>query len=303
MVVGYNSASYLPECLGAIPAAISQSSFEVLFINNGNDSSEQLVRSEFPNVRVLPSRGNVGFAAGNNYLAENSSGQWLLLLNPDTRLHAGALDALLDAAERNPDVDVLGGVTVGSDGEPEAVARLQLPSLSSLVRQFLLGASKPQAFPANSRILQVEALSGGFMMVRRATWMALGGLDPDFFLYAEELDFFKRLKDRGGKAALVADSRVFHDLGSGDIFSERRIRFLTTGNAHYFHKNFSRPYAYACIFVMWATALKRYLGGSLLGLRSQRYARMSRGFAAVAKSPRTWVWGYNSAGADPRKGF
>ncbi len=303
MVVGFNSSAYLVECLDAIAPAITRHSFEVLFVNNGTDGSEALVRRAFPSVRVLGSLGNIGFAAGNDYLAEHARGRWLLLLNPDTRLYPGSLDTLLETAAQNPGFDVLGGVTVGLDGEPETAARLRLPTLASLFRMFLLGAPPPEPFPTGSKILEVEALNGGFMMVRRACWMALGGLDRDFFLYAEELDFFKRLKDRGGRAALVADSRLFHDIGSGDIFSAGRIRYLTTGNAHYFHKHFSPPYAYACILVMWVTAVKRHLGGALFGRRSERYARMSRAFGPVAKTPWTWMWGYNSAGADPRKSF
>jgi GT2 family glycosyltransferase len=303
MVVGFNSSAYLVDCLEAIAAAITRHSFEVLFVNNGTDASEALVRRAFPDVRVLDSRGNIGFAAANDYLAEHARGRWLLLLNPDTRLYPGSLDTLLEAAAQNPHLDVLGGVTVGAEGEPETAARLELPSLASLSRTLLLGAPRPEPFPAGSKILEVEALNGGFMMVRRACWVALGGLDRDFFLYAEELDFFKRLRDRGGRAALVADSRLFHDIGSGDIFSASRIRFLTTGNAHYCHKHFSSPYAYACILVMWATAVKRYLGGALFGRRSERYLRMSRAFGPVAKTPWTWMWGYNSAGADPRKSF
>lgn len=301
LVVGYNSASYLPVCLNSISGAISRYSFEILFINNGDDNSEELVRTDFPEVRVLQSLGNVGFAAGNNYLAEHAMGRWLLLLNPDTKLYPGALDALLAAVGRNPEYHVVGGVTMGDDGQAEMRARLELPSLTSLVRSLLLGAPKPTEFAGGSNILKVDALNGGFMMVRRDYWDQLGGLDRSFFLYAEELDFFKRLKNIGGKAGLVADSLLYHDLGSGDVLSPNRVRYLTIGTAHYFHKHFAPSYAFACIFVLWITAVKRYFGGRLAGVRSHHYARMARGFAFVAKTPWKWMWGYDSPGADPRK--
>jgi len=301
LVVGYNSASYLTECIGAVHSAVSSYSWEVLFVNNGTDVSEELITAKFPEVRVLASIGNVGFAAGNNYLAKHARGRWLLLLNPDTRLYPEALDMLLDTAKEHPQFDVLGGITMGQDGEPDAAARLQLPSFASLLRVLLIGHPQPKKFAGGSKVLKVDALNGGFMMARRDRWQALGGLDEGFFLYAEELDFFKRLKDAGGQAALVGESRIFHDFGSGDNFSANRIRFLTIGNAHYFHKNFRKPYAYACVMLIWAIALKRYLGASLLASRSDWYARMSRGFGPVAKSPTKWMWGYNSPGADPRK--
>ena len=85
------------------------------------------------------------------------------------------------------------------------------------------------------------------------------------------------------------------------IFQSQNQRFLTTGNAHYFHKHYNAPYAYACVFMLWATAVKRMIGGALLGRRSEWYARMARGFGPVARTPWTWMWGYRSPGADPRK--
>ena len=303
LIVGYDSSSYLAGCLGSIAGSISDHSYEILFVNNGTDGSENLVRSAFPQVRVLESLGNIGFAAGNDYLADHAHGRWLLLLNPDTRLYPGALDALLDTAALHSEYEVLGGVTMTGEGEPQMLSRLELPSFFTLLRALVIGAARPTLFQPASELLEVEALNGGFMMVRRDCWARLDGFDRDFFLYAEELDFFKRLKDAGGQAAQVVNSRMFHDFGSGDVFSPGRIRFLTTGNAHYFHKHFAPPYAYACVFLMWVIALKRYLGGAILGARSSRYARMSRGFAQVAKAPWTWMRGYNSAGADPRKSF
>lgn len=301
LLVGYNSAGYLAACLDSIDPAISGDDYEVLFVNNGTDNSEELVRRQYPQVRVCESRGNIGFAAANNYLAEQARGRWLLLLNPDTRLFPDALDHLLDVARRNPHYDVLGGVTVGESGEPQVQPQHQLPSLATLLRIFVLGGSR-EAYPnPHKEVVDVEALHGGFMMVRRDCWFELGGLDKGFFLYAEELDFFKRLRDRGGRVAQVSGSRMFHDFGSGNVYSPNRIRFLTTGNAHYFHKNHSSAYAYAAVFLLWATAMRRYLGGGLLARRSDRHARMAQGFSRVATAPWTWIWGYNSAGADPRK--
>lgn len=302
LVVGYNSAPYLSACLHSVDRAVTRYSAEVLFVNNGNDNSEDLIRMQFPEARVLESLGNVGFAAGTDYLAEHALGRWLLLLNPDTQLYPGAIDALLAAGDLHSEYQVLGGVTVGDNGQAQMRARLELPSLAKLVRALLLGATLPRDFEPGNNILKVDALNGGFMMVRRDCWDRLAGLDQGFFLYAEELDFFKRLKDIGGNAAMVAESRIYHDLGSGDIFSPNRIRFLSIGTAHYFHKHFSSPYAFACIFVLWMTAVKRYLGGTLIGVRSEHYTRMARGFAWVAKAPWKWVWGYESRGADPRKG-
>ena len=301
LIVGYNSSSYLDPCIGSIAPAIVKHSYEVLFVNNGSDDSEVLLRTRHPSVRVLESRGNIGFAAANNYLAEHALGRWVLLLNPDTRLYPGAIDILLDAANQNPQYEVLGGITVADDGAPNSQARVVLPSLSTVFRGLIGRAGQSLPFDALATVVEVDALNGGFMMVRRDCWSDLRGLDEEFFLYTEELDFFKRLKDRGGHVGQVNGSRVFHDIGSGEIYSPARVRFRATGNAHYFHKHFSSPYAYTCIALMWLEMTIRHWVGRLLGMKNERYARMSRGFADVVRTPWTWMWGYNSAGADPRK--
>ena len=301
LIVGYNSLAYLDDCVSSISSATSGHSYEILFVNNGTDSSEDYLRTHYPFVRVLEARGNVGFAAANNYLAEHSQGRWFLLLNPDTQLYRGALDVLLDAARQHPHYEVLGGITVSKDGEPQTRAAVVLPSLTTIVRG-LWGRAGPAHGPDPlSQVVEVDAVNGGFMLVRSDCWAKLGGFDESFFLYAEELDFFKRLKERGGRVGQVSGSRIYHDIGSGEVYAPSRVRFRATGNAHYFHKHFSKPYAYTCVALMWLTMLARHWGGRLLGLKNERYARMSRGFAEVARNPWFWIWGYNSSGADPRK--
>ena len=280
---------------------VRRHSFELLFVNNGTDASDELLRALYSPSRILPSRGNIGFASANNYLAEHASGRWLLLLNPDTELQPGAIDLLLDAAHGHLEYQALGGVTVDEDGRPGDSASIVLPSFSAIMRGFLGRAATFSPAGAVSGLIATDALSGGFMMVEGTTWREMRGLDADFFLYAEELDFFKRLKDRGGKAAQVIASRVYHDVGSGEVFSPSRMRFKITGRAHYLRKHFSAPYAYACLSLIWLTLASRLVGGRLLAWKNRRYARMADAYTPLVRAPWTWWHGYSSPGADPRR--
>jgi len=300
LVVGFNSSSYLETCLASVGRAITRFTHEILFVNNGTDTSEGLLKARFPPARVLPSRGNIGFAAANNYLAENAEGSWLLLLNPDTELQPNAVDMLLDAAIRHPQYQVLGGVTVGSDNRPAQSTQVELLSFATILRRMFGRASPKASTQLDNGLTELDALTGGFMMVERSCWRALGGLDPSFFLYAEELDFFKRLKDRGGRVAQVEASRMYHDIGSGEVFSAARMQFKMTGRAHYLHKHFSAPYAYACVFLIWASLALRYGAGRAMAWKSERYAYKADAFAKLVRTPRVWMRGYNSPDADPR---
>jgi GT2 family glycosyltransferase len=286
--------------LCAVEPAISRYRCELLFVNNGADGSENLLRNRFPGVRILPSRGNIGFAAANNYLADHALGRWLLLLNPDTQLHPDAVDILLDAAERHRQYSAFGGITVDADGKPADSALIELPRFATILRS-LIGRVRAHPNASELRGLsEVDALTGGFMMVDRACWNEVGGMDETFFLYAEELDFFKRLKDRGGRVAQVQDSQVYHEVGSGEVFSPVRMRFKTTGRAHYLHKHFPAHYAYTCIFLVWLTLAVRFVGGRMLAPKNRKYARMADSYSELVRAHSSWAHGYRSPGADPR---
>ena len=103
LIVGYNSGRYLKSCLHHLRQAIQDLNVEVLFVNNGDDASEELVRDLLPDTIIVSSRGNIGFAAGMNLLAESATGSLLLLLNPDVELHTDAIVELCAAARRNYD--------------------------------------------------------------------------------------------------------------------------------------------------------------------------------------------------------
>jgi N-acetylglucosaminyl-diphospho-decaprenol L-rhamnosyltransferase len=303
LIVGYNSQHFLADCVSSIEDAARHHRVEILFTNNGTDTSEVWLAEHHPQVKVLPSRGNIGFAAGNNYLAGLALGRYLLLLNPDTKMEAGAIDALLDAADANPGYQILGGTTVDAQGKANGLAEHELPSLATILRP-LVGAAQRTHRKAVERtgLIDAGAVNGGFMLVNREWWEKLGGMDGSFFLYAEELDLCRRLADVGGKVAVVPEARIFHDIGSGDVYSPTRKFYLATGNAHYYRKHFSAAYARACTVSYWLVALGRYAAGRLLAGRSERHARMAEAMRKVALEPASWMRGFDSPGADPRKG-
>ena len=292
LMVGYNSLAHLDDALSAIPAAAVRWPFEVLFVNNGGDGSEAHLAAAFPEVRVLPTRGNVGFAAGNNYLAREAAGRWLLLLNPDTRLAPGAIDLLVEAAQSDERYKVLGGTSLSPDGTPLPVTQLQLPSFGRLVCKLVGLQAVATALADKGGIVPAEAVSGGFMLIERATWEQLGGLDERYFLYAEELDFCARLRRSGALVGVVPHARMVHDVGSGDAHSPQRLLFSLRGIATYYRKHFSLPYAWACLAVHWLDCVKRYLAGRVLGRSSPRWRAIAASMDDAALRPWRWMGGY-----------
>jgi N-acetylglucosaminyl-diphospho-decaprenol L-rhamnosyltransferase len=292
LVVGYNSARHLDACMGSIAGAIGSYSHEVLFVNNGTDDSEALVADRYPDVLFKESKGNIGFAAANNYLARQARGRWLLLLNPDTELTSHAIDNLLDVAERHVEYVILGGLIVAAGDHPQSLALLEFPSLSSIGRGIVGRASRRISLEKGLEVIPADAVSGAFLLVRHETWINLGGMDSTFFLYSEEMDLCRRAKLAGNGVGLVPSSRVHHDTGSGDIYAPARMQYQMMGNAHFYRKHFSAPYAWACLLLHWISALTRFVLGGLLIWRDPRYGQMSKGFRDPALRPWSWMGGY-----------
>lgn len=298
-IVGYQSAEFIERCIEAIAPASRRRSYEVLLIDNGDGSTALLVEGKYPEVRIVPSMGNIGFAAGNNRLAHHARGAYFLLLNPDMQLNNGAIDALLDGAERHPAASVWGGVSLGADGAPDTGNSVAIPSLLGLLR-FAFGQSET-GYSANASLEKdapSAALMGGLMMVRRRTWEDSGGLDERYFLYCEEVDLFYRLGKSGHSFMRVARAMGRHDAGHGDNFSPRRELYRVAGIMQFATLHWSLPARVIAALLIWLGAFGRLLAGTLFARFRPRWGSLARANRYVATRPFLWMRGY-----DPDQGL
>lgn len=299
LVVAYHSQSIIAGCIGSIPQACMRHSFEVLLIDNGNGATADLVARQFPEVKIVQSRGNVGFAAGNNYLAAEAAGRHLLLLNPDVVLKPEAIDLLLEASLSYPDTSAWGGVTLDNHDQPDFGNTLQAPSLREMAARTLLRTS-PEA---NARLnfdedAEVPVLSGSFAMFRREAWDEVGGLDDRYFLYCEEVDLFYRLSLAGHRFRRIAKSRANHDVGHGDGASPHRELYLSAGVMQFTRLHWSRLESLAAFLLIWIASLVRFTAGTVLGWASPGLAKVGERYRLVATRPHYWRHGY-----DPKRGL
>lgn len=295
MIVAYNSASVIRACLESIPAACTQHIYEVLLIDNGDGSTEQLVGQAFPDVRIVPSKGNVGFAAGNNAIAAEARGPYLLLLNPDVEMKPGALDRLMGGAVAHAEAAAWGGVTLDRNDQPDLGNTVHIPSLKEMASR-VVGRSIAAAQPAKGieSDAPVEVLSGSFVMFSRAAWDEVGGLDERYFLYCEEVDLFFRLARRGHTFWRIAESRARHDIGHGEAHSPKRELYLNAGVMQFARLHWTKPDQALAFLCIWLSALGRFISGSVLARVSTRAARISQKNRFVALYPNYWRFGYDT---------
>lgn len=299
LIVAYNSAAVISGCIASIPQACTQHSYEVLLIDNGDSSTEALVAAAFPHVRIVPSKGNVGFAAGNNLLAAEAQGRHLLLLNPDVELKPNALDRLLEAASTYASASAWGGVTLDRNDQPDLGNTVHVPSLREMASR-VFGRSSASGAPllGVDNDAQVDVLSGSFVMFRRSAWDEVGGLDDRYFLYCEEVDLFYRLAQRGHTFWRISTARGFHDIGHGESASPMRQLYLHAGIMQFVKLHWSKPKQVLAVVLIWLGAAERFFAGKIFSVFSSSAQGLVDKHRLIVLRTSYWRHGY-----DPQRGL
>ena len=300
LIVAYNSAAVIAPCIASIPQACGRHDFEILMVDNGDGSTEALVAASFPDVIIVPSQGNVGFAGGNNLLADEARGRFLLLLNPDVVLEAEAIDLLLEsAATADPSVVAWGGVTLDRAGNPDYGNTVHIPSLREMASRTLGRSSAVGRGQIGiDADAQVAVLSGSFALFRRTAWDEVDGLDARYFLYCEEVDLFYRLSLRGYKFWRVAKSRGFHDIGHGQAISPERMLYRAAGNMQFARQHWNGTKQILAFVLTWLGAWQRVIVGWLVGRWIPHLQTVGTSHRDIAMRPGHWRFGY-----DPDRGL
>lgn len=220
VIVSYNTRDLLRACLHSLPAAAQALGYEVFVVDNAStDGTVEMLRREFPSVYLIANSTNVGFAAANNQGLEQARGKSLLLLNPDTEMQPGSLRTLQEWLDSHPEVGVVGPRLLNRDGSLQRsafhfpvprVLLLEQLSAAVLLRKVPGLARSYLGVWGHDRPRRVEWLVGACLLLRREALATTGLLDPDFFMYGEEIDLQKRMSDRGWQTWLVPGARVIH---------------------------------------------------------------------------------------------
>ena len=275
-----NGREWLLACLDAIerthPPGVS---YELLVLDNASeDGSAQAVREGYPAARLIALERRTGKAENDTRLLRAARGTFCLLLNEDTELREGATRALLDALEGDPRAAAAGAQLLTSEGAPTACA-WRLPNAGwALAGAFFLHDSYAVQSRGDS-VRRVGWVQSSAMLVRREAAEQVDWLDPAFFVYSDETDFCRRLRDAGwGILFVPAAGAVHHDQLSTDADAmRRRIVEFHRGRDLYFRKH-RMPVTRALWRVCWTWAyLVRAVAATVLpGHSPRRYLAHAR---------------------------
>lgn len=286
LIVCWQSREDIVPCLDSVREHTKRTAYEVLLINNADDGLESFIAEQYPWVRVIENDQNLGFAAGNNRLAEEAEGEYLLLLNPDTWHDGPAIDTLMDYARSTPDGGLWGGVTFLPDGGLDPGCNQCLPTLwNALLQNLKLGRFCWRG-PARDRPFEAEVpvISGAYMLARASAWREVDGFDPAFVMYSDEADLCTRIRAAGYQILMTSNSSITHNVGSGRPDNPGRLAARARGRMTYFRKHAGSLTTLLVGAMIWLRFLVRW--SAMAVRRSPRAA----GQDVLWKHPSQW-WG------------
>ena len=224
IIVNYNVKEFLQNLLESIKKASNSFDIEIIVVDNAsNDGSVKLLENKYPEVFLIANKTNVGFAKAVNLALKQIRGKFILIINPDTIIREDTLAKMLEFFKKNPDADLAGCKVLNPDGTLQLACRRSFPGpwtsftkvtgLSTIFPKSKIFAKYNLTYLDENKTYEVDAVSGSFMMFRREVYEKIGGFDPQFFMYGEDLDFCYRAQQAGYKIYYVHDTEIIHYKG------------------------------------------------------------------------------------------
>jgi len=257
IIVNYNTKQLTLDCISSVFQSITSYRYEVILIDNASsDGSVEAIQDQFPEVKIISNNENTGFSRANNQGIQIAGGSYVLLLNSDTVIEATTLDTMIRYMETHPKVGASGCKLILPDGTLDDACKRGFPTpLASFYYAFGFSKRHPSDPKYNQYKLThldpdqehvVDCLVGAFMMVREEVIEQVGGLDEEFFMYGEDIDWCYRIKDAGWKITYYPKTTVIHYKGASSRKKPNKIIYEFHRAMVLFHrKHYARKYSFA----------------------------------------------------------
>jgi len=310
IVVSYNTADMTVAALRSVYETAPDVDFE-LFVYDNNSTDDSVARitaafpsADYPNLSLLASDENLGFAAGNNRAADHARGRYILLLNPDTLVLPGAIQGLLAFAQRQPDARIWGSRNIMGDGSLDLGSCWGEMTLWSSAC-FAFGLSKvfsgspifnPESYGGWDRTTErsVDIVTGCFFLVDTDLWRELGGFDERFFMYAEEADFCLRARRIGAQPRFTPEAEIIHYGAASEALRAKRMIKTISGKITLAKKHWGGWQFWLLRQLYKIAVLIRWSGYSIISrfYRKPHHCATSDEWKTVWQMRNTWLDGY-----------
>jgi GT2 family glycosyltransferase len=243
ITVNYKSKRFLPKLLDSIQKFVKDE-YEYIIVDNDSGDNLDEIEKKYEGVSVIYSNKNAGFGAGINIGAKQAQGEFLYFLNPDTYLLSDTVRIQKNLLESDSKIAIVGGCMVQQDGSLQKFQYGNEPHLKDL---FTRSEKKQQDTPPPTASQEVDWVSGGAMMVRREDFLNIGGFDERFFMYYEDIDISKRMKQSGRLVYWTPDAKLTHiEGGSETVYKKTKERYYASQR-----KYFAKHVGLAWSFALW----------------------------------------------------
>jgi len=273
VILNYNTGNYLSECLNSLHEVEEEANLDIWVVDN-NSSDESLKKAQrfFPKFNYIQSGDNLGFTKGNNLALRKVKSEYVLILNPDTKILPTTLKTLLDYLEEHPQVGTVSPRVELADGSLDWASHRGFPTpLASLLYYFFKNDSLYHLSNRDfSKPHEVDSLTGAFILTRKSVLDKVGLFDEDYYMYAEDIDLCFRIKKAGYKIVYLPQVKIIHykgissgikkhsqQLTTTDLVSRlRSVNFFYETMKIFYQKNLAADYPF---FINWLV----YLGINL----------------------------------------
>lgn len=303
-MVSYNTRDLTVAALRSLFETTQRTPIHVVVVDNAStDGSASAVAKNFPQVELIRSSENLGFARANNVVAADATTEFLLLLNPDTECHDGAVDNLMASAQAHPQAGIWGGRTVFPDGSLNIASCWQRITPWSL---FCLAVGLTAAFPRSNifntealgswkrdTVREVDIVSGCFFLIRRDLWARLGGFDLRYFMYGEEADLCLRARRLGSRPMITPEAEIMHLVGAASDSLARKRLMIAKARVTLVRDHWPAWQVPFGIGLMWLWGALRFVAvQAMVPLMGERAKARASHWAEVWEERRDWLGGY-----------
>jgi len=312
VIVNYRTRELLRECLQSVQRYGIPDTTVIVVDNDSRDGSAEMVRDKFPAVQVIQNEINVGFAAANNQaIQQHDNAEYVLLLNSDTVVLPGAIEAMTGFLQTHPDAGAAGCRLLFPDGTIQASAGrdarpgllrlfLRLTGLSHFLTDkvrrllcrtrgvFVLTAlgSCLDSYVQDPSPMDVATISATCLLLRRKALAEVGRLDERFFMYLEDLDYCIRLRRAGWRIYYLPAAQIIHLAEKSSGGRMRRYSVHAYQSLFYFYrKHYTAPALWAARLMVFSAVSLRWIGNTLRTLFSSRplYRQNRADLAAIIR--------------------
>jgi GT2 family glycosyltransferase len=309
-IVSWNVKDLLRDCLNSLKAQAGNVRYETIVVDNASsDGSAEMVQREFPWVKLVDPKDNLGFGRANNLAYRHSTGRWVLLLNPDTVVLDRAIEKLVQFADRHPEAGAVGGRTLKRDGVSlERSCCWGSPGLWPLFCKGLglhiifknspIFNREAMDYWQRDSVREVGVITGCCLMIRRDVYEQTGGFDDHFFMYAEETDLCWRIRKTGGRLVFCPEAQIIHLVGeSAKKATSNRLFHINRALLKLFRKHYGKGYmllANLLMCVFYAVRVPLMKMAVLLGIGGDELRDKTRAYWQTLKEhvrlfrPKNW---------------